>query len=480
MESRIAVLIAAVCGTPLGPAAAEFAVQKRSDTVVDDRTLTVDGRFGQAINGKSFQQDMIVTHAGWQYLAYYGANRQVAIARRREAEPQWEVARFSDYTFDHHDSHNTISLAVCTGDGTIHLAWDHHGDPLHYRVSSPGAANEPEATPWGPQLFGPIRDRLEAEIPPRLTYPRFLQTPGGGLHFFYRLGGSGNGDRYMVDYDPRRGVWSMTRRIDSGRVGSYEDSLGRSATRCSYPNGYTYGPLGRLHATWVWREDANEANHDLVYVCSLDSGKTWQNSDGQRVAAPVTLSTRGSKVAEIPRTMGLVNTHGQAIDSRGRVHVVMRLCTDESLAAIGSEPGESRWGPRRAWRYMHYWRDASGSWRENVLPVVAGSRPKVAACSNDNLILVYGAVGRESCDSGGLGGQAIGGDMVIAGATCDTGWTDWQVIHTEPGPFLNEMLIDPNRWAVDGILSTPVQESPSQPCDPTRLRVLEFDVGAKL
>jgi len=35
----------------------------------------------------------------------------------------------------------------------------------------------------------------------RITYPRFWQTPQGNLQFCYRRGGSGNGDRMLVDYN---------------------------------------------------------------------------------------------------------------------------------------------------------------------------------------------------------------------------------------------------------------------------------------
>lgn len=35
---------------------------------------------------------------------------------------------FSDYEQLVDDGHNTISIGVCRGDGSIHLAFDHHCD----------------------------------------------------------------------------------------------------------------------------------------------------------------------------------------------------------------------------------------------------------------------------------------------------------------------------------------------------------------
>ena len=66
------------------------------------------------------------------------------------------------------------------------------------------------------------------------------------------------------------------------------------------------------------------------------------------------------------------------------------------------------------------------------------------------------------------------GDLVIAGATARSKWTDWTILHAEPGPFLREMLGDPYRWQQERVLSIMVQEMPSKPREPTALRVLDF------
>ena len=58
---------------------------KTGDYLVDPEALTIKGVYGDTINGKSFQQDALLTHAGCQYLGYYDADRRVP---RAETAPR--------------------------------------------------------------------------------------------------------------------------------------------------------------------------------------------------------------------------------------------------------------------------------------------------------------------------------------------------------------------------------------------------------
>jgi hypothetical protein len=139
-DSRLVVIL--LLAMPIGAprlAQADPKVIKVGDGLIDAEALTIQGGFGQCINGLSFQQDAIVTHGEHQYVAYYDANRRVCLARRELPQDRWRIIRFADYDFKSNDAHNTISMGVCPKDGTIHLAFDHHGHPLHYRVSRKSA-----------------------------------------------------------------------------------------------------------------------------------------------------------------------------------------------------------------------------------------------------------------------------------------------------------------------------------------------------
>ncbi len=247
----------------------------------------------------------------------------------------------------------------------------------------------------------------------------------------------------LVDYNPQTGLWENTHQIDSSK-GTFTDALGSSDSRCSYPNGYTYGPKGYLHATWVWRESSQGANHDLIYVYSKDRGNTWLNNAGQAINGPPRVDSPGITVFKIDRRYALMNTHGQAVDSQGRIHTVMWHCTKASLKAADSEPGEHIWGKPEARRYFHYWRMADGTWKQTELPGIAGNRPKLFMDKADNAYLIFEKDGK----------------LVIMGTQASNKWSDWKTVHSEEGPFHNEMLGDYYRWKKSSILAVMVQESP--------------------
>lgn len=102
-------------------------------------------------------------------------------------------------------------------------------------------------------------------------------------------------------------------------------------------------------------------DYDLMYAYSEDRGRTWLNNKGEPFPVPPGVASPDLKVVDIPRTHGLMNTHGQAVDSLGRIHAIMWHCTDKTLQDAGSKPGQHRWGPPGARRYHHYWRDVGGN-----------------------------------------------------------------------------------------------------------------------
>ena len=159
-----------------------------------DAALTIEGRWGTFINGKSYQQMPIDTYRGWQYVTYYDQQRRVSIGRRKLPDGAWELISFEDYLFEGDDNHNVTVLGISRSDGTIHLAFDHHGEPLKYRVSQPGVATDPDNVQWNASLFGDVRDWLkQGETLSNVTYPRFVLTPQGGLLFVSRNGGARDG-----------------------------------------------------------------------------------------------------------------------------------------------------------------------------------------------------------------------------------------------------------------------------------------------
>jgi hypothetical protein len=172
-----------------------------------------------------------------------------------------------------------------------------------------------------------------------------------------------------------------------------------------------------------------------------------------------------------------MNQQTQAVDSLGRIHTVMWHCSDESYAyarPLGYS-STGTWGPAVARRFNHYWRDTNGQWHRYEMPWVAGSRPKLFIRQNGDAFLIYQSV-RDPI-SLGYGLYFIDGDLTICAASAQSNWTDWQIIHVEIGPFVNEMLGDPYRFMQQEILSVMVQASPTQTGQSTPLRILDFSLN---
>ncbi|WP_157181144.1 BNR repeat-containing protein [Actinopolymorpha alba] len=431
------------------------------DSIVDPKALNLSqGQFGTTFNGQTYQIDALATLNDWQYATYVDSMGRVCVARRQLPDGDWDSLSFDDYVIDHTDVHNVPVLGICPSDGTIHLAFDHHNSPLHYRVSQPGVATSPESIAWSTDLFGPITSELVRGVElTKLTYPIFVTMPDGALQLYYRIGMSGDGDTHLAEYRPDADGWKILGAFVSGQ-GRFVDSTSRNA----YHNGFDFDTAGRLHTTWVWRESINLlSNHDLQYAYSDDSGHTWRNREGTRVGVtgqePMHLHSRGITVRPIPYGWGMMNQVTQTLDDRGRIHVVLWQqppTAAEASADLGT------------WRYVHYWGDDRGTWHQHQLPYF-GRKPTVLA-GGDDLILVF----TKSSDPDYHGKDSGGPLYVIAAASADE-WSTWREIYRSTDTFVGEPRVDRHRWQASGVLSIYAQQAPTAPGAPSPLRVLDID-----
>ena len=230
---------------------------------------------GEQLSGQQFQTEGIMTYEGYQYTVYYNLTRNVCIARRKLPVGNWEEIKFP-YQNKVDDAHNVISMGICHKDGSIHLAYDHHNDDLHYSYSINGSANDPENMPWEASSFCATTDVMDKAVP-NVTYPRFISKPDGNLLFECRFRWSGFGDSYLREYDGDTKKWTL--------VGRYVQGEDVTPDACAYINGMTYDCLGRLHVTWCWRDDfGGGSNHDFYYGYSEDDGRTWKDTNGDQKA----------------------------------------------------------------------------------------------------------------------------------------------------------------------------------------------------
>ncbi|OJJ95999.1 hypothetical protein ASPACDRAFT_1891397, partial [Aspergillus aculeatus ATCC 16872] len=234
--------------------------------------LTPDPPTTHRLNACAYQQSALTTLAHTQYAAFYNptpdpTTRFLTLARRNLSDQtsEWHHLTFTDYPQRTDDGHNTISVGICAGDGTIHLAFDHHCDTLHYRLSQPGLAYDPRKTSWTSASFGAVQSHLPGcSTLSDVTYPRFIPA-GENLFFECRIGRAGAGSEALYLYTPAPNTTSTDTPTDTfpptpPNLGTYTphptpQALYLHGQACNpYPNGLSFhAPTNRLHLTWTNR-----------------------------------------------------------------------------------------------------------------------------------------------------------------------------------------------------------------------------------
>ena len=446
---------------------------KTKTSIVDIKALTCfNGTYGNIINGQSFQQDALTSYKGWQYIAYYDWNRHVCVGRRKLPGGAWEIARLVDYHYSYsknqeNDTHNVISMGLSKNDGTFHLAFDHHGGPLHYRVSDKNILDHPEKVKWASFLFKPVINYLEEGKPvPVITYPAFISTPQGDLLFAFRNGISGNGDCLVGRYDGSTGKWENPHIYISGQ-GDYTDPFaGLSKTRNAYLNGFSYDRNDQLHISWTWREIVSSfGNRDICYAYSKDNGSSWYNDKNEEVASyngiaelkPINAFTPNIVVKDLNRGWGMMNQQSQAVDNDLKPHIVMYHRKSPS--------NKPAWAKMADGAYFHYYKKKD-VWQENELPFI-GNRPKLVSDRKDNLYLVF--IRKDHFDA-----KDQGAPLVIVKATAKTEWKDWKEVYVSKEKYFNEPQLDLPRWTKDNVLSIMVQDVPDREGSSSNIKVLDI------
>jgi hypothetical protein len=254
----------------------------------------------------------LLTHGQEQYVAYYNADHQMIVARRRLTDRTWQKAVLPSQVG--WDSHNYITMAIDTA-GDLHLAGNMHCVPLiYFRTQRAG------------DITSFARLPMTGEQEQRCTYPRFLKDARDRLLFMYRSGGSGNGRRFYNQYHAGTKTWS--RFLDTPL---FEGEGKRNA----YPQGPTRGPDGAFHLVWVWRDTPDCAtNHHLSHAQSRDL-KHWTAADGRPLRLPLTLAQDTAWVDAVPAGGGIINGgHRLVFDTQDRPVIVYHKRDDQGHMQI--------------------------------------------------------------------------------------------------------------------------------------------------
>jgi hypothetical protein len=278
-----------------------------------------------AVNTSIFRVNSVISAGNYQFAAYYAADASVVVARRDLGSVKWDIAT-QPFKGNVADAHNDVVLGI-SADGLVHVSYDHHGNPLHYRVSG---------KPFDIHSFGdtqPMTGRDEEHV----TYPQFISAPDGRLYFFYRDGASGNGTLCLNRYNVESKSWTAV-----------QHPLVDGEGKC---NPYWWRPSiatdGAIHLAWCWRDTPNaETNHDLCYSFSKDGGRTWLRSDGEPQQLPITREN-AEVIDAIHKGSNLINQCSSAVDAQGHCHLA------QYFNDTGGVP-----------QYFHEWFDGR-AWHKN-------------------------------------------------------------------------------------------------------------------
>lgn len=415
-------------------------------------------------NATSFSRDAVATVGDQQFVAYYepvadGGN--VVVARRTLGSDTWVRTHTSFVATNIHDPHDNVGLAI-DGDGIMHLSWGHHVHNLRYAKSTASVT-----TPGTPITF-------TANLGPAgmtgnetgLTYPEFVNLADGDLLFYYRNGGSGNGDLRLNRYDTQTDTWSqvMAPLIDNAPSGSaYPQTVN------AYWNTPLVGDNGDLHLTWNFRSNQGafsgfQTNHDLGYARSTDGGPNWLKSDGTPYGGAITQANT-DRVLTIAPGSSYINTTSMDLDENGLPVVV------------------SWWAPQAAQgnhtrQYMLAWSDG-GDWHNAQISDFTGeafdtsaripesslgqyrmSRPTVLVNDDDGRVLVLFTDYRS------------GNKLTLAHSTDRENWEFIELDDANMGAW--EPAIDTERWERDGVISMLYQPSGLGDASET-VSLVEFD-----
>lgn len=257
-------------------------------------SVGANGWANNSVNAVIFRKNSLVTFKGYQYTAFYDSAQNVVLAKRKLPSVKWTITR-TPYKGDATDAHKSISIIV-DGAGYLHVAWGQHNNPLNYAKSvAPGSLELTAKLP----MVGSKENKL--------SYPEFYKLPGGDLLFFYRDGGSGNGNLMINRYNVKTASWM---RLQDNLI----DGEGKR-------NAYwqlAIDAVGNIHLSWVWRESPDVAsNHDIAYACSKDGGLTWQKNNGDKYTLPIN-AANAEYACKIPQKSELINQTSMFADAAGR------------------------------------------------------------------------------------------------------------------------------------------------------------------
>jgi hypothetical protein len=326
---RIAVILAFLLACPYLTAQTDLNISLLENTKVTDYGLLFDNYFfGSRITPHG---DCIDIAGDYIFVTWYKGgmlDRHVMLSRMKIGTGLWNTIEFPHQHVGFRgdpligDSHNTIAVAVCPIDNTVHLLYDMHAydagmlpdDYFNYSVSIADAAFVPDEQ-WTIDLFYPKRNYLKAGVNyEKVTYPKFSRFDDGSLAVSFRIGGSGSGDSHYSFYDGAS--WSDLFMYCDGTL----------------PSPLTYSVYGHpeyLHGKFHWGYSIRYATRTVPYNQGFYyawasypfSVNDWHDVNG----LPITLPVQDPNVVKIgePTELGVgdhITSTKWTVSPNGSIH----------------------------------------------------------------------------------------------------------------------------------------------------------------
>ena len=223
------------------------------------------------------------------------------------------------------DSHNTISVGVSKTDGTIHIFYDHHNDPLKYIVSKKNAAFVKDSD-FKIDQFNRTRGYLAEGQNITITYPQVTENDQGDLIVNYRKGSAVGGNEMVHVYNSRTSTWSKSKMVIRGSGRPHVEVKDRN---------YAYGspPVlagGNLYygfsVRWA-RKKPDGILNEGIYIANGGPTMTspWEDIAGETQTLPV--QDYSPFLIALPESAGGKGSSGGpslAVSDEGDVHISFR------------------------------------------------------------------------------------------------------------------------------------------------------------
>ncbi|MEZ4687789.1 MAG: BNR repeat-containing protein [Bacteroidia bacterium] len=393
--------------------------KKAAYTLKSRISVLDDGWAQNSVNTVKFRKNSLTSVDGYQYASFYDPQGFVVLAKRKIGDNTWEIGK-SQFQGNVRDAHNAISIAL-DGDGYLHMAWDHHDSPLRYsRSSKPGSLEMESALP----MIG-----THEEV---VSYPEFYRLPDGNLLFFYRDGGSGNGNLVINRYHAPTKTWS---RLQDNLI----DGEGQR-------NAYWQACVdrqGTIHISWVWRESPDVAsNHDMCYAKSADGGKSWQNSRGKH-SLPITRGASAEIVQHVPMNSELINQTSMTCNAEGEPFIV----------SYWKEQGENVPQFHLIYQQKNGWKVESLAFRSESFSLsgmgtkqIPIARPEILVSGSNKVYVIFRDAERNNKISLATNSLPFDQQWHLSDFT-DGGYASW------------EPTLDPHLWTSDNTISVLLQKN---------------------